>query len=239
MPGLRAQRSEYYYRRWPNTRRAMRALGINGLRTCDWALREVLSIHRLRELEAESRPPGPDFADPKSRGVHEVGRRFGYEEGDSHQVARLAEVIFDSLADAENLTHHQRSLMSAAALLHEVGYHFASESHHKHSLYLIQNSELTGFSEAERVVIANVARYHHGLPPKDRHLEYGVLNPADRETVLKLGAIVRLADALDRSHEGRVVDLRCSRNVHGLQIQVRSPSDCESELLQAERKRHV
>jgi len=61
----------------------------------------------------------------------------------------------------------QRTLMSAAALLHDVGYHIAHESHHKHSLYLIENSELTGFSEAERAVIANIARYHRGSPPKD------------------------------------------------------------------------
>ena len=108
---------------------------------------------------------------------------------------------------AENFTRHQRTLLSAAALLHDVGYHIAHDSHHKHSLYLIKNSELTGFSEAERDVIANIARYHRGSLPKERHLEFAALNLTDRDTVFKLGAIVRIADALDRSHESHISDL--------------------------------
>src|SRR6185295_15295141 len=50
----------------------------------------------MRALEAESRPPMPGFGDQKLRGVHAVGRRFGYEEAHSQQVTRLAEKIFDS-----------------------------------------------------------------------------------------------------------------------------------------------
>lgn len=217
----------------------MRALGMNLLRTCDSALREGIIIDRLRELEAESRPPMPDFSDHKLRGVHAVGRRFGYEEAHSHQVARLAETIFDSLEATENLTRHQRTLMSAAALLHDVGYHIAHESHHKHSLYLIENSELTGFSEAERAVIANIARYHRGSPPKERHLEYAALNAPDRETVCRLGAIVRVADALDRSHDGRVNDLRCTREGDVMHTLIRSSLDCENELREAELRKEM
>ncbi|MGH9970047.1 MAG: HD domain-containing protein [Pyrinomonadaceae bacterium] len=239
LAGISSQRSEIIIAGGQILEGAMRALGINLLRTCDWALREGVIIDRLREMESESRPPMPDFTDPKLLGVHAVGRRFGYEESHSHQVARLAEKIFDSLAETEGLTRHQRILMSAAALLHDVGYHIAHESHHKHSLYLIENSELTGFSEAERAVIANIARYHRGSPPKERHLEYAVLNTADRESVCKLGAIVRIADALDRSHDSRVNDLRCSRDGDVLNIQMRTDLDCDNELLEAERRREM
>ena len=236
LPGISAQRSEIIVAGGRILEGAMHALGINLLRTCDSALREGVIIDRLREMEAESRPPIPDFGDPKLRGVHAVGRRFGYEEAHSHQVAMLAEKIFDALAPSENLTRHQRTLMSAAALLHDVGYHIAHESHHKHSLYLIRNSELTGFSETERAVIANIARYHRGSPPKERHPEYLVLNTADREMVSRLGAIVRVADALDRSHDSRVSTLRCTREGDTVHIQIRSAVDCENELSEAERK---
>ena len=236
LPGISSQRSEIIVAGGHILEGAMRALRMNVLRTCDSALREGVLIDRLRELEAESLPPMPDFADPKLRGVHAVGRRFGYEEAHSHQVARLAETIFDSLAPVENLTRHQRTLMSAAALLHDVGYHIAHESHHKHSLYLIENSELTGFSEAERAVIANIARYHRGSPPKERHPEYAALNAPDRETVCRLGAIVRVADALDRSHDGRVSGLLCSREGDLIHIQIRSALDCENEQREAEQR---
>jgi exopolyphosphatase/guanosine-5'-triphosphate,3'-diphosphate pyrophosphatase len=202
-------------------------------------LREGLIIDWLRELEAESRPPLPDFGDQRLLGVHAVGLRFGYEEAHSHQVASLAEKIFDSIATGENLTRHQRTLLSAAALLHDVGYHIAHESHHKHALYLIANSELTGFSEAERAVIANVARYHRGSLPKERHVEYASLNTADRKTVCRLGAIVRVADAFDRSHDSRVSDLRCTREEGTVHIQIYSALDCDNELQEADRKRDL
>lgn len=214
----------------------MRSLGIKSLSTCEWSLREGVIIDRLRDWEAQSRPPMPDIADQKLRGVHAVGKRFGYEEAHSHQVARLAETIFDSLSSSANLTRHQRLLLSAAALLHDVGYHIAHESHHKHSFYLIENSELTGFSESERAVIANIARYHRGSLPKDQHPPYAALSPADRLTVSRLAGILRIADAMDRRHDNRVKDLLCKRIRSVVHIQAKSPLDCENELTEAERR---
>jgi exopolyphosphatase / guanosine-5'-triphosphate,3'-diphosphate pyrophosphatase len=239
VPGISAQRAEIIIAGGQILEGAMRALGLNPVRTCDWALREGVIVDRLRELEAESRPPTPDFSDPRLLGVHAVGRRFGYEEPHSQHVAKLAEKIFDGLAQSDNLTRHQRTLLSAAALLHDIGYHIAHESHHKHSLYLIKHSELTGFSESERDVIANIARYHRGPLPKERHSEFASLNPTDQETVMKLGAIVRIADALDRSHEGRVNSARAVREGDAVHIQLRSADDCENEMVEADRKRDL
>lgn len=239
VPGLSSQRSEIIVAGGQILEGAMRVLGLDLLRTCEWALREGVIIDRLRGLEVEAGPPTPEFADQRLLSAHAVGRRFGYEETHAHHVAKLAEKIFDGLALSEQLTRHQRTLLSAAALLHDVGYHIAHDSHHKHSLYLIRHSELTGFSEAERDVIANIARYHRGSLPRERHPEFAALNPADRETVLKLAAILRVADALDRSHESHLSDLRCTREEGAVHIQARSAVDCENELLEADRKREL
>jgi exopolyphosphatase/guanosine-5'-triphosphate,3'-diphosphate pyrophosphatase len=145
----------------------------------------------------------------------------------------LSEKIFDSLAKREALSRHQRLLLSAGALLHDVGYHIAHDSHHKHSFYLIANSELTGFSESERAVIANIARYHKGSLPKESHPHYALLNPVDRQTVSRLAGILRIADALDRRHDNRVSAINCRRDRNILNIQLLSPLDCENELLEA------
>lgn len=218
---------------------AMRALAIRSLETCDWALREGVIIDQLREWEDQKRPPRRDFVDPKLLGVHAVGKRFGYEEAHAHQVARLSERIFDGIAASQGLTRHQRLLLSAAALLHDVGYHIAHESHHKHSYYLIENSELTGFSESERAVIAGIARYHKGSNPKIRHAEFASLNPDDQETVNKLAAILRLADAFDRRHDNRVVDLTCRRMGRVLNLNLISSVECDDEVAEAERRRSL
>lgn len=237
--GITNQRAEIIVAGGQILEGVMQALRIESLRTCGWALREGVLIDRLREIEAESRPPLPDFSDYRLRGVHAVGRRFGYEEAHAHQVARLAERIFDYLmrSDLAILNRHHRTLLSAAALLHDAGYHIAHDSHHKHSLYLIKNSELTGFSQAERDVIANVARYHRGPEPKERHEDYGVLDERDRETVSSLAAILRIADALDRRHDSRVAELRCVRNGRMVQIELQSSANCDREIFAAEQKR--
>ena len=214
----------------------MRALGIKSLRTCDWALREGVIIDRLRDWEEQSRPVMPDITDPKLRAVHAVGKRFGYEEPHSHQVARLAEKLFDSVAQSAGLTRHHRLLLSAAALLHDVGYHIAHESHHKHSFYLIANSELTGFSESERALIANVARYHRGSGPKERHSNFGALSPADQEAVRRLAGILRLADAFDRRHDQRVKDIQVRRVGDLLHIKLLSSLECDVEIEEANRR---
>jgi exopolyphosphatase/guanosine-5'-triphosphate,3'-diphosphate pyrophosphatase len=239
LPGISSQRSEIIVGGGQILEGTMVSLGIDSLWTCSWALREGVLIDRLRDIEAESHPPLPDTADYRLRGVHAVGRRFGYEEAHAHQVAKLAEQVFDYLSRSNLPTkfdRHQRTLLSAAALLHDIGYHIAHESHHKHSLYLIKNSELTGFSEAERDVIANVARYHRGSEPKERHESYAALDQTDRETVNSLAAILRIADALDRRHDGRITDLRCVRNGRVVHIELHSSANCEREIVAAEQK---
>jgi exopolyphosphatase / guanosine-5'-triphosphate,3'-diphosphate pyrophosphatase len=240
--GISAQRAEIIVAGGQILEGTMRALGINALRTCAWALREGVLIDRLREIETESEPPREDLVDYRLRSVHAVGSRYGYEEAHAQHVAALAECIFDQIAPhhpGQQLTRHHRTLLSAAALLHDVGYHIAHENHHKHALYLIKNSELTGFSEAERAVIANIARYHRGPMPRDRHEDYRTLNEADRETVRALSGIVRLADALDRSQDGRVVRVRCSITPELIQMQLQGATDCGGELFAAEQKREL
>lgn len=240
LQGISSQRAEIIIAGGCILEAAMKALRINSLRTCDWGLREGVIIDYLQEYEDEARTtPIPDFADQKLLEVHAVGRRFGYEETHARQVAKIAEELFDCLAETEKLSRHQRTLMLAGALLHDVGYHIAHESHQKHTLYLIVNSELTGFSEVEKSVIANIARYHRGQLPKESHKEYAALNAADRDSVAKLGGIVRLADALDRSHDSRVTDLDCRVETGVLRIGLKAVSDCSNELVEVERKKDL
>jgi exopolyphosphatase / guanosine-5'-triphosphate,3'-diphosphate pyrophosphatase len=238
VPGISAQRSDIIIGGGQILEGVMQALRLESLRTCSWALREGVLIDRLRGIEAESQPPSVNFTDYRLRAVHAVGRRFEYEEGHALQVARLAERLFDYIVKSgpANLDRHHRTLLSAAALLHDVGYHIAHEFHHKHALYLIKHSELTGFSEAEREVIANVARYHRGSEPRERHESFAVLNQTDRETVKSLAAILRIADALDRRHDNRIADIRCSRNGRMVQIEMQSSSNCDREIAAAEQK---
>jgi exopolyphosphatase/guanosine-5'-triphosphate,3'-diphosphate pyrophosphatase len=145
-------------------------------------------------------------------------------------VANLAEKIFDALVPIYNLKRRERTLLSAAALLHNIGYHIAHNEHHKHSLYLIKYSELTGFSESEKLIIANVARYHRGSLPKEKHPDFVMFSEKDKQMVWRLGAILRLANALDRSYCSHVQDVRLSRQGRDLFVEILSDANCQTEL---------
>jgi exopolyphosphatase/guanosine-5'-triphosphate,3'-diphosphate pyrophosphatase len=57
---------------------------------------------------------------------------------------------------------------------------------------------------AEQVMIAHIARYHRGAPPKSKHVGFGELDRASRERIIKLSAILRFADGMDRGHVAAV-----------------------------------
>jgi exopolyphosphatase/guanosine-5'-triphosphate,3'-diphosphate pyrophosphatase len=239
LPVISPQRAEVIVAGGLILENVMRALKIENLEPCSYALREGVIIDYLREIEAESLPPVPDVLDKRLRGVFAIGRRYGYEERHALQVADLAEKIFDQIAPLYNLKRHWRTLLSAAALLHDVGYHISHESHHKHSFYLIKHSEITGFTEPEKLFIANIARYHRGSLPKESHSDFMKLPEKDRKTVAQIGAILRLADALDHGYENRIKDLKFKRGAQNVILKLISDEDCAAELKAVEQKKDL
>ena len=239
LPSISLQRAEVIVAGGLILEGVMRAFKIEKIQPCGYALREGVIIDYLREIESESMPPVPDVEDSKLRDVFAVGRRFGYEETHALQVADLAEKMFDALEPIYKLGRHHRTLLSAAALLHDVGYHISHESHHKHSFYLIKNSEMTGFSESEKTIIALVARYHRGSIPKEKHVEFMQLNERDRLTVARLGAILRLAEALDRGHENRIKDIKFKRAKQNVTLTLVCGEDCAIERQAIELKKDL
>jgi len=188
----------------------METLKIDELVSCDWALREGIVIaHLARRVETVTASPARLERDPSLRGALALARRCEADLKHSHRVAYLSQQLFDELRPLHALGGEHRRLLAAAALLHDIGYFVSQTGHHRHSAYLIQNSDLTGFTSPETAVIANVAYLHRGGAPKSKREYYSDLRVQDREVVRKLAALLRLADALDRDHAGRVRGLRC------------------------------
>jgi exopolyphosphatase/guanosine-5'-triphosphate,3'-diphosphate pyrophosphatase len=133
-----------------------------------------------------------------------LGRKFAFEEAHALTVAALSLSLFDQLAPWHGMGGNERKILQAAAMLHDIGGFVSYKGHHKHSLYLIAQSELPGFTPREMFVVANVARYHRKGPPSLRHKGFALLPPQERDRVRRLSAILRVADALDREHRGRM-----------------------------------
>ncbi len=172
----------------------------------------VVSRYGIREgLLLEAARVAPTIADPgeaRARSVGDFAFRCHVEQPHSSHVQRLALILFDSLGERLGCTKQDRDALSDAALLHDAGYHISYERHHKHSYHLILHADLLGMPPSEQVVVANVARYHRGSPPKKVHANYGALDVTLRQRIKRLSAILRVADGFDRGHVSAVADLK-------------------------------
>lgn len=182
----------------------MDGLAMREMRACEWALREgiivdFLATHPDYAEEAESVP------DIRRRSVLRMAARFEVDERHARHVAGLALELFDATAPIHRLdSRRDRELLEYAALLHDVGLYLSHSKHHRHSHYIITHGKLRGFTPEEIQTIAATARFHKGALPKGTSEELAEASPDVRETAIKLAAVLRIADSLDRSHHGIV-----------------------------------
>ncbi len=154
------------------------------------------------------------------------------------QVARLAGRIFEQIAEPFGLNAADKPYVEAAARLQDVGYLINYDQHHKHSYHLILNSRLAGFRPRELELIANIARYHRGAKPKQKHANFRQLSEEDQQRVVRLAAILRIAGGLDRSHSQQVRDVSVARHSEGegFQMLVQAEVNPEVDLWGARRR---
>ena len=149
----------------------------------------------------------------------------------ARHVAELSKTLFAALREEHGLDARGELVLYLAALLHEIGGFVGHTSLHKHSMYLIENSDLFGLSPADVLLVALVARYHRRASPKPTHPGFSTLERDRRVTVSKLAAILRIAIALDASRTQRVSNITCQRERSRLVIGVPLVDDLSVEQL--------
>lgn len=187
-------------------------LKINKLIISEYALREGIVVDTLQNLNIEQHRPR--LSDIRYESVLQLAKTCYFDSNHCFHVSNLASKLFDDLEELHKLDNSTREYLIAATLLHDIGHHISHNQHHKHSNYIIRNSELMGFNETEINIIANIARYHRKSHPKQKHPEFASLSTANQIIVKKLSAILRVADALDRSHQQKISDI-AARNDNG------------------------
>ncbi len=189
----------------------IREMGIKSMMFSDYALREgilldtiqkqrdIAKYHHLNRLRYES--------------VRQLGEHCRVDFRHANHVRKLALRLFDELQSLHRLSEVERELLEAAAYLHDVGYHIASNQHHHHSYYIIRNASLLGFTNDETEIVANIARYHRKSHPKPKHQTFQKLPVEQRPNVKILAGILRIAEGLDRRH---------MQNVTGIAVTVKA-----------------
>jgi exopolyphosphatase/guanosine-5'-triphosphate,3'-diphosphate pyrophosphatase len=182
---------------------ACMAIGATEIVISEFALREGVLLDALHRIGGGTLH---HLSDLRRTSVFHLMELCDDDPEHSLQVARLSLQLHDALAADLGLGDEERELLEAAALLSNVGLFIAHSGHHKHSYYVIRNSEhLMGFTDQEIELIAQVARYHRKSPPSvDKHAEFAGLSEADQLRVRSMAAILRVAIGFDRNHDGAV-----------------------------------
>ena len=165
-----------------------------------------------------------------------LGKRYRFDELHARHVALLACRLFDALPEEHGLDASSRLLLEVSAILHDIGMVIRASGHHKHGYYIVNNSEIFGLDGRDRTVVANVVRYHRRALPSPSHLSYMSLTRGDRIVVNKLAALLRVADALDRSHQARVRELQVEKTADEVTLRCRYGGNLALKTLALERK---
>jgi exopolyphosphatase/guanosine-5'-triphosphate,3'-diphosphate pyrophosphatase len=211
--------------------RVMRHLRVNVVQVHTRGVRDGLLLTMVQQA-----PPRIAAPEERRAAVEEFAKNCGVDLPHARQVARIAGSLWEQLAQPLGLKAEDRELIESAALVANVGYLINFEGHHKHSYHLILNSELPGFEQKQLQLLANVARYHRGAPPKLKHDNYAALSAGDKRRVSAVSAILRLALALDRTHQQHVEEVQARVEPDRVRITVKAHGDAEVDLWAAQRK---
>lgn len=232
VPGLTPQRADIIVAGLAIIERIMRQLQVNVVQVHTRGVRDGLLLTMVQQSPTPPTVPAED----RRAAVEEFAKNCGEDLPHARHVARIAGELWQQLAGPLNLNADDRELIEAAALVANVGYLINFEGHHKHSYHLIVNSELPGFERRQLQVLANVARYHRGAAPKKKHENFVDLSFEDQQRVRALAAILRLALALDRTHQQNVGEVRARVSDDVVRIIIQSQGDTQVDVWAAERK---
>jgi exopolyphosphatase/guanosine-5'-triphosphate,3'-diphosphate pyrophosphatase len=120
-------------------------------------------------------------------------------------------------------------------MLHDIGVSVDYDDHHKHSRYLILAAGLPGFSQRELALIAQTVRYHRKGTPELGELA-AFCERGDARLLMRLAALLRLAEHLDRGRDGAVVGARLRPREHRLELELAVDGDAALARWGAERQ---
>ena len=186
------------------------ALGIDEIRISDYALREGVLLDRFAVAGFDH------LRDLRRANVIRLAEQLDPDAAHARHSAELALAVFDRTRGLHDLGDEHRELLEAAAILHNVGLFISHSGHHKHSYYVIRHTEqLTGFTDHEIELVAQIARYHRKSLPASKHVPFAELRPEDQQAVRTLAGMVRITIGLDRRHAAAVRTVRVLQEPDG------------------------
>ncbi len=129
----------------------MTVLGIDTIDYSDGALREGVMYDMLGRFSSE---------DVRDRSVMALMNRYSVDKKQAKRVVKTSQVLFNQMKNRLQLSEEDADLLRRTAFLHEIGLAISHSSYHRHSAYLLANSDIDGFSQIDQHHMAKLAQYH-------------------------------------------------------------------------------
>ncbi len=214
-------------------------LEINELVFSSYALREGIFYKYYQQYDDDKL--NANYLKQRNNSTLSLVKKYNLDINHSKYISKMCSKLFDELQELHNLDEHDKELLNVAAYLHDCGFYISHDKHHKHSYYLILNSEMPGFTIQESEIIANIAFYHRKSMPKESHKNFTNLNENDKKKVWLLGGILRLVEGIDRRQNGIVENFKIKISLKQIEITLIQPIDynIDIEIWSANRRKEM
>lgn len=188
---------------------AFATLGIRRMEVSKAAMREGILYDMIGRAGGD---------DPRDSSVNAMMQRYGVDAAQAARVESTAADLFAQVQRSWKLDGDEGRILGWAARLHEIGLVIAHSQYHLHGGYVIEHSDVAGFTQQEQQMLALLVRSHRRSLPKST---FDVLPARLRQTTRRLATLLRLAVAMHRSHEGEAIPrlkLRAEKNTLRLEL---------------------
>lgn len=182
---------------------------LKGFRYSPLGLRDGLLAQMAAEYDRSTRS-GKQIESERWESITKAVAHYHIDMKHALDVRDSAMLLFSALRPVHGLPPEFREWLSAAAMLYEVGDYVNRNGHHRHTYYIISNSEILGYSPQQRRIIAAIARYLGKSRPASEDGSVKALEPTDRAGVQKAILLLRLARALNLGRSRAVQKVRVS-----------------------------
>ena len=207
VPGIGPKRSEIIIGGAEVYARLLERFALKGFRYSALGLRDGMLAQMLGEVDLRTAVHAKIDSE-RWEGVLAVCRRYGIDQKKAEPVRAHVVQLFDSLAKVHELPPEYRLWVQAAAMMYDVGKFMSHQGHHRHTQYIIANSEIFGFSPEQRLIVAAIARYLGKSRPDDMDRPMRSISVEDHARVTRAIVLLRLAAALNQDRASAVVGLR-------------------------------
>ncbi len=180
---------------------------LKGFRYSALGLRDGLLAQMAAEHDRSTRS-GKQIASERWESITRAVSHYRVEMRHALDVRDSAMLLFSALRPVHGLPPEYREWLSAAAMLYEVGDYVNRNGHHRHTYYIISNSEILGYTPQQRRIIAAIARYLGKSRPTIEDGPMKAIDPAERVNVQKAILLLRLARALNLGRSRAVQRVR-------------------------------